>query len=84
MAGSEKSGVISHRVNMFKNKVVFIIDKNRSSRSQYMKLKKFWESLGSIPYDIESKKHDLLMSQTSHIAHLMSYIFHGVIASINN
>jgi len=31
--------------------------------------------MGSITYDIDSKTHDLLMSQTSHIAHLMSYVF---------
>ena len=75
MAGSEKSGAQHHRVKMFKNKVVFIIDRDTSSKANYLKLKKFWESMGSIAYDIDSKTHDLLMSQTSHIAHLMSYVF---------
>ncbi len=75
MAGSEKSGARHHRVKMFKNKVVFIIDKDTSSKANYLKLKKFWELIGSTTYDIDSKTHDLLMSQTSHIAHLMSYVF---------
>ena len=75
MAGSEKSGARHHRVNMFKNKVVFIIDRDTSSKGNYLKLKKFWESIGTMTYDIDSKNHDLLMSQTSHIAHLMSYVF---------
>tara|TARA_B100001121_G_C18668603_1_gene612628 strand:- start:208 stop:1050 length:843 start_codon:yes stop_codon:yes gene_type:complete len=75
MAGSEKSGVQHHRVNMFKNKVVFIIDNDTSTKANYLKLKKFWKLMGTTTHDIDSKTHDLLMSQTSHIAHLMSYIF---------
>ena len=38
-------------------------------------IEKILKSLGSTPYDIDYKKHDLLMSQTSHIAHLMAFIF---------
>ena len=75
MVGSEKSGVKFTRSDMYKNKVVFILDKHSSSKSSYLKLKSFWESIGSITHEINSKTHDLLMSQTSHIAHLMSYIF---------
>ena len=75
MVGSEKSGVKFTRSDMYKNKVVFILDKHSSSKSSYLKLKNFWESIGSITHEINSKTHDLLMSQTSHIAHLMSYIF---------
>ena len=75
MVGSEKSGVKFNRKDMYKNKVVFILDKDSASRSSYLKLKNFWESIGSVTYEIDSKTHDLLMSQTSHIAHLMSYVF---------
>ena len=75
MVGSEKSGIKYNRQDMYKNKVVFILDKGSASRKSYLELKNFWESIGSITHDIDSKKHDLLMSETSHIAHLMSYIF---------
>ena len=75
MVGSEKSGIKFNRHDMYKNKVVFILDKDSASRRSYLKLKNFWESIGSITHDIDSKTHDLLMSETSHIAHLMSYIF---------
>jgi len=75
MVGSEKSGVKFNRHDMYKNKVVFILDKDSASRRSYLKLKNFWESIGSITHDMDSKTHDLLMSETSHIAHLMSYIF---------
>ena len=75
MVGSEKSGVKFNRKDMYKNKVVFILDKDSSSEKTYYKLKNFWESIGSITHEIDSKTHDILMSQTSHVAHLMSYIF---------
>ncbi len=75
MVGSEKAGIKNNILDMYNNKVVFIIDKEKSSRSSYLLLKNFWESIGSITYNIDYKKHDLLMSQTSHIAHLMAYIF---------
>ena len=75
MVGSEKSGIKFNRADMYKNKVVFILDKDSASKSSYLKLKNFWESIGSITHEIDSKTHDSLMSQTSHIAHLMSYIF---------
>ena len=75
MVGSEKSGVKFTKKDMYKNKVVFILDKSSASRASYLKLKNFWEAIGSITHEIDSKTHDLLMSQTSHVAHLMSYIF---------
>ena len=75
MVGSEKSGVKNTRKDMYKNKVVFILDKDSASRTSYLKLKNFWEAIGSITHEIDSKTHDILMSQTSHIAHLMSYVF---------
>ncbi|MEC8077927.1 MAG: prephenate dehydrogenase [Pseudomonadota bacterium] len=75
MVGSEKAGIGNYINDMYEDKPVFIIDKNKSSKGSYLLLKKFWKSLGSTPYDIDYKKHDLLMSQTSHIAHLMAFIF---------
>ena len=75
MVGSEKSGIKYNRQDMYKNKVVFILDKGSASRKSYLELKNFWECIGSVTHEIDSKTHDLLMSQTSHMAHLMSYIF---------
>jgi prephenate dehydrogenase len=75
MAGSEKTGPRNLISDMFLNKVVFLIDKSKCSRSTYTKLSSFWKSLGSHTYDLDKKEHDILMSETSHISHLMSYVF---------
>ncbi len=75
MAGSEKTGPSNLISDMFLNKVVFLIDKTKCSESTYIKLSSFWKSLGSYTYDLDKNEHDILMSETSHISHLMSYVF---------
>jgi prephenate dehydrogenase len=75
MAGSEKTGPRNLISDMFLNKVVFLIDKSKCSRSTYTRLSSFWKSLGSHTYDLDKKEHDILMSETSHISHLLSYVF---------
>ena len=75
MVGSEKSGIQNNQSDMYKDKIIFLIDKVKCSNSTYKSLNNFWSSLGSITYNLTKKQHDALMSQTSHISHLMSYIF---------
>jgi prephenate dehydrogenase len=75
MVGSEKSGVRNNQSDMYKDKIIFLIDKSKSSNSTYKSLNNFWKSLGSITHNLTKNQHDTLMSQTSHISHLMSYIF---------
>ena len=75
MTGSEKTGARNKILDMFCNKVVFLIDKNKCSKSTYNKLSLFWKSLGSHTYNLNKNEHDILMSETSHISHLMSYVF---------
>ena len=75
MVGSENSGIKSSKSNMFENKIVFIIDKMTVKQSVYNDINSFWLSLGAVTHNIDQKKHDDLMAKTSHISHLMSYIF---------
>jgi prephenate dehydrogenase len=75
MVGSEKSGVRNYQLNMYKDKIIFLIDRTKCSNSTYKSLNNFWKSLGSHTYNLTKNQHDTLMSQTSHISHLMSYIF---------
>ena len=75
MVGSEKSGVRNSLLDMYKDKIIFLIDKPECSNSKYKSLNNFWKSLGAFTYNLTTNQHDSLMSQTSHISHLMSYIF---------
>ena len=75
MVGSEKSGVRNNQLDMYKDRIIFLIGKTKCSNSTYKSLNNFWKSLGSLTYNLTKNQHDNLMSQTSHISHLMSYIF---------
>ena len=75
MVGSEKSGIRFSKENMYENKIVFIIDKDTVNQSTYNQINSFWSSIGANTHKINMNKHDDLMSKTSHISHLMSYIF---------
>ena len=75
MVGSEKSGIQNNQSEMYKDKIIFLIGKSKCSNSVYKSLNNFWKSLGSFTYHLTRNQHDILMSQTSHISHLMSYIF---------
>jgi len=75
MVGSEKSGIHNNQSDMYKDKIIFLIDKVNCSNSTYKSLNNFWKSLGSLTYNLTKNQHDILMSQKSHISHLMSYIF---------
>ncbi len=75
MVGSEKTGIRYSKINMYKNKIVFIINNNTVKQSTYDQINSFWLSIGSNTHIISKNKHDDLMAQTSHISHLMSYVF---------
>ena len=75
MVGSEKSGIRNNQSDMYKDKIIFLIEKSKCSNATYRALKNFWKLLGSHTYNLTKNQHDTLMSQTSHISHLMSYIF---------
>ena len=75
MVGSEKSGIKHSKSNMYENKIIFIIDKTTVKKSVYNYINSFWLSIGAETHNINKKDHDDLMAQTSHISHLMSYIF---------
>ena len=75
MVGSEKSGIRNNQSDMYKDKIIFLIDKSKCSNATYNSLNSFWKSLGSFTHNLTKNQHDTLMAQTSHISHLMSYIF---------
>ena len=75
MVGSEKSGVRNNQSDMYKDKIIFLIDKTKCSNATYKSLNNFWRSLGTFTHDLTKNQHDTLMAHTSHISHLMSYIF---------
>ena len=73
IAGSEVSGAEYGDKNLFKKKWCILIKEKNINKTHLSKLKLFWKKLGSKVIVMNSKKHDIIFSITSHLPHLIAY-----------
>jgi len=73
ITGSEVSGPLHGNKNLFKNKWCVLIKEKNINKLHLLKLKSFWEKLGSKIIFMDSKQHDFIFSITSHLPHLIAY-----------
>jgi prephenate dehydrogenase len=72
MAGAEKTGVAAARADLFKNAVCVLTRTKKSNATAVRKLERFWESLGSRVLTLPPEQHDLFVSRTSHLPHVVA------------
>jgi prephenate dehydrogenase len=72
MAGAEKTGVAAARENLFENAVCVLTPTKKSNTSAVRKLEQFWQSLGARVLKLDAAKHDLLVSRSSHLPHVVA------------
>jgi prephenate dehydrogenase len=72
MAGGEKMGVLVARADLFANAVNIITPTKRSNAGAVRKLDQFWKSLGARVLKMDAAQHDLLVSRSSHLPHLVA------------
>ena len=73
IAGTEESGPESGFSELFKNRWCILTPSKKSKNKDIKLLKKFWKKLGSIVDVMDAKKHDYILSITSHMPHLIAY-----------
>ncbi|HIA96591.1 MAG TPA: prephenate dehydrogenase [Gammaproteobacteria bacterium] len=74
IAGSEKSGLMNSLPFLFKDKLVLVSHLNSSSENNnVIKVKSFWEQLGSKVSIMDPVEHDKVLSKTSHLPHVISF-----------
>ena len=73
ITGSEVSGAEHGEKNLFKNKSCILIKEKKTKKKYLSKLRIFWKKLGSKVIIMNSKKHDIVFSMTSHLPHLIAY-----------
>ena len=73
IAGAEVSGAEHGDKNLFKKKWCILIKEKNINKTHLSKLKLFWKKLGSKVIVMNSKKHDIIFSITSHLPHLIAY-----------
>ena len=73
IAGTEESGPEAGFAELFNNRWCIITPSKKANDKDINLLKSFWEKIGSKVDIMESKQHDLILSITSHIPHLIAY-----------
>ena len=72
MAGGEKMGVHAARADLFVNAVNIITPTKKSNAGAVRTLEKFWKSLGARVLKMDAAQHDLLVSRSSHLPHIVA------------
>lgn len=73
IAGSEKSGLVSSKHSLFKDKLAIICPNKLNEEDSIKKIVKFWEHLGSMVAFLQPEKHDSIFAKTSHLPHVIAY-----------
>jgi len=73
IAGTEESGPESGFSELFKNRWCILTPSKKSKVKDVKLLEKFWQKLGSRVDVMDAKKHDYILSITSHMPHLIAY-----------
>jgi len=72
MAGAEKTGVGAARAGLFENAVCVLTPSPRSNAAALRQVGQFWKSLGARTLRLAPEQHDLLVSRTSHLPHVVA------------
>jgi prephenate dehydrogenase len=72
MAGGEKTGLTAARANLFENAVCVVTPTKSSPPASVQGLIRFWKSLGAKVLSMDAKEHDLLVSRSSHLPHVVA------------
>jgi prephenate dehydrogenase len=72
MAGGEKTGVAAARADLFENAVCVLTPTRKTNAGAVRKLERFWKSLGSRVLKLPPEQHDLFVSRTSHLPHVIA------------
>jgi prephenate dehydrogenase len=72
MAGGEKMGVLAARADLYANAVCVLTPTEKSSAGVVRKLEQFWQALGARTLRLDAAQHDLLVSRSSHLPHVVA------------
>jgi prephenate dehydrogenase len=79
MAGGEKMGVLAAKADLYANAVCVVTPTKRSNPAAVRKVEQFWKSLGARTLRLDAAKHDLLVSRTSHLPHVVAAALAGLV-----
>jgi prephenate dehydrogenase len=81
MAGGEKMGVAAARADLFENALCVVTPTQKSQAGAIRKLAQFWKSLGARVLKLPPEQHDLFVSRTSHLPHVVAATLANLVLS---
>ena len=73
LTGSEKCGIKNLHKNLYDDQYVLLTKYNLNTRL-FNKINLFWKKIGCKTLLISAKEHDMLLSITSHLPHIVSFV----------
>jgi prephenate dehydrogenase len=72
MAGSEQSGFVAARPDLFENAAVIVTPNAQTAPGAQALAEKFWRALGARVFTLSPEKHDQTVAEISHLPHLLA------------
>ena len=79
MAGAEKTGVGAAGADLFVNAVCVVTPTRKSNPAAVRKVEQFWKALGARTLRLPPEEHDLLVSRSSHLPHVVAAALAGYV-----
>ena len=81
LTGKEKSSIKNSSVDIFEDSYVLISSLSKSSNNKVeKKIIRFWRTLGCKTLSVSPESHDKILSMTSHLPHILSFILVDIIS----
>ena len=84
IAGTENAGPLSSLNNLFKNKLLFICEKEKSHPELLNQAEHLFKSLGMVIHFIDPQTHDEQMAALSHLSHALAYCLANAAMKMEN
>jgi len=72
MAGAEKTGVRASRADLFECAMCVVTPTRQTNQTALRKVEKFWKDVGCRLLRLSPETHDVLVSRSSHLPHLVA------------
>ena len=79
LTGKEKSSIKNSDSNIFKNTITLLTPIDNKQKLLIALISKFWKKLNTKIFVMSPDKHDLVLSETSHLPHLVSFALVSII-----
>jgi prephenate dehydrogenase len=79
LTGKETSTIMSYEKNLFDKAVVLITPIEKTKKTLVNRVSKFWKAMKCKVTIISPELHDLVLSETSHLPHLVSFALVNII-----